>query len=118
MKYIRTKDGVYESEKVSHDDKYVYKYEVRPIWCVNQDQEEIINQADTIEELCDFFVKRSKEPGNDFLFMTKDANIAFDKKFERYRESFDVYDYYGVIETKWGIKYIAKLNREGRLELL
>lgn len=105
MKYIRTKNGIYESEKVSHDDKYVYKYEVRPIWCVNQDQEEIIKQADTIEELCDCFSYD--------IETTRDFAVARSWKLHNLER-----EIYGCVKTDKGLIYVAKMNDKGELELL
>lgn len=115
MKYIRTKDGIYESEKVSCDDKYVYKYEVRPIWCVNQDQEEIISQADTIEELCDEFVLVAP-----YRFRKPKTATELDKDFDEMRYFYTDKDdtIYGAIWTDKGLIYVAKMNAEGELELL
>lgn len=94
MKYIRTKYGTIEEN--------------------NPDiTREILAQADTIEELCDEFVcvrKRDNRHYNtekkqifDYWYLNKDfVNCAF----------------YGAIWTEWGLKYVAKMNEEGELELL
>ena len=113
MNYIRTKDGLYESEKVSHDDKYVYKYEVRPIWCVNQDQKEIIKQADTIEELCDEFVVVAN--GFPFRFIRPLCQELYDR-FNKM--NLIIEEIYGCIKTDKGLIYVAKMNDKGELVLL
>ena len=111
MKYIRTKYRIYESNKVSFDEKYVYKYEVRPIWQINQEQQEIIAQADTIEELCDEFVV-SYEDNQHIVY--QDLEWAKDKAN---RGTFK-YVIYGAIWTDEGLIYVAKMNDKGELELL
>lgn len=104
MKYIRTKDEIFECE-----DKEQYKY--------LETHYEIINQAYTIEELCDVFIKKSKD-GDDYFQTGTDAFTVFDKKYEYYKKWFEYYDYYGAIWTDKGLIYVAKLNKKGKLELL
>lgn len=114
-RFIRTKDGeVFEllgQEKrlygdfISIDHKH-YRYD-----CV-------IKQADRLEELCDVFIKKSKEPGNNYFVIGDDPFYICDIKFEAYKKLMDVYDYYGAIWTKDGIKFVAKLNKEGVLDLI
>ena len=55
MKYIRTKDGkIYELQETKSKEKYLVKAnELIPLW--NTTEYEIIEQANTIEELCDAF---------------------------------------------------------------
>ena len=104
MKYIRTKDGVYEIERY---------YEPRDYYWIKQDcdqpivGDEIISKADTIEELCDEFVHK---------------NYAFKSLQELYDYWEDMYSYdkptYGAIWTDKGLIYVAKMNENGELELL
>ena len=76
-----------------------------------------IKQADTIEELIDRYVLNKI----DIIFI----NIEHTKyRFEGSNEWFDItdtelrYGIYGAIWTEWGLKYVAKLNEEGVLELI
>ena len=103
-KYIRTKDGVYEIEKKlsycyldKNDNEYLF--------------EDILSQADTIEELCD-----------EFVFI--DFGIYGDKvyRFKTLEESKKcnaLYDRcYGAIWTDKCLIYVAKMNNKGELKLL
>lgn len=114
-KYIRTKDGVYEIERY---------YEPRDYYWVKQDCEqpigsdEIIKQADTIEELCDEFVLKAIFDGNaeyqnnKKLYLLKLSKIAYDSE-RKYLTKI-----YGATWTDIGLIYVAKMNEEGELELL
>jgi hypothetical protein len=68
--------------------------------------DDIIAQSDSIEKLCDEFVYVSKEDGNHMFHMN---GIPHFTKLD---------DIYGAIWTKWGLKYVAKMNEKGELELL
>ncbi len=68
------------------------------------EEKEIIKQADTIEELCDEYVG---VVGNMHRQLTG-TNIR----------SWNDCAIYGAIWTEWGLKYVAKLNEKGELELL
>lgn len=112
MKYIRTKNGVYEIVDI-YESKYVIGYEDSVALVVYK--EDVINQADTIEELCDtyVFVGDDKDGyGNPLLF-----NIKQDKVFiiKYYFESNVIYS---AIWTDKGLIYVAKMNEKGELELL
>ena len=101
-KYIRTKDNsITHTEqiiKVKDIDAYkkMYAYE------------EIIKQADSIEELCDVLVCIDKITGCHTLWKVID-------KFDLILED---YDWYGAIWTDKGLIYVAKMNDKGNLELL
>ena len=72
--------------------------------------------ADTIDKLCDFFVKRSIESDNDFFDINKDRFIAFDEKYNK--TDLEHYDYYGAILTDKGLLFIAKLDNNKQLRLI
>lgn len=110
MKYIRTKDGIYE---VKHDEKnFIYKgsnmiaiydpkiYQVRDIH-----KDEIIKQADNIEELCDCYSYD--------IETTRDYLVAKSWKLHRLER-----EVYGCIKTNEGLIYVAKMNEKGDLELI
>ena len=91
MRYIRMKDKIV---KHPHPNAEVFTFRY-----------EIINQADTIEELCDEFVgiykgKHIKSLSKD-LWILKDCEVI-----------------YGAIWTDKGLIYVAKMNDKGELELL
>lgn len=148
MKYIRMKDGVY---KITHDGLFhkeaisqnmlmlveskneKEKKEYREIEThielsigKNKFKEHIINQADTIEELCDEFVCEENH------FIMKPIWLKFDEEGNptetyhegilnaikgRYFNSID-YRWFGAIWTDKGLIYVAKMNEKGELELL
>ena len=128
MKYIRTKNGVYEYvEQRIYPSQYhkfgLYRHNL------NSDYEPIISQSDTIEELCDgFFIDfiSDLEEYKNFISEEKIFNrFGFDdfkEQFNAYRElEGDVYNHcegYGLIKTSKGLIYVAKMNEEGVLELI
>lgn len=116
MKYIRTKDGVYEvvTTERGSDNKLLYiistsKSDTSTDWIHEGD---VIKQADTIEELCDWF----------FLEGAKGNPIDYKKLYtaKRAKERMQIeHDLYGVIHIKGkGLIYVAKMNEKGELELI
>ena len=103
--YIRTKDGVYEV-KVNKYHELVYKKDNQIIL-----SKDIIKQSDTIEELCDEFV-RVCQPNTKYEWHTllKDKN----DRTLILNEHID----YGAIWTSKGLIYVAKMNSKGELELI
>ena len=91
MKYIRTKSGI----KTQYDT-------VRPC--------NVVEKADTIEELCDEFVGIDSQ--GHFI-------IHNDKWLEGARiVPLEEIKYYGAIWTDKGLIYVAKMNDKKELELL
>ena len=124
MKYIRTKDGhIY-----CHPDfgprlakvgiglpTEVYLdviYKMRHFQVKEQD---VIDQADTIDELCD-----------EFVWVNHKTNTrAFEgQSLEQVKEYYlqqcdkELWDFYGAIWTDKGLIYVAKMNEKGEFELL
>lgn len=99
MKYIRTKDGI-KAYNECCDISYVYQ-------CIGG-----IKVANTIEELCDTFV----------ICVDKQGYLIIDdyKKAMEIMQRNDDYNAicYGAIWCDWGLKYVAKMNEKGELELL
>ena len=97
MKYIRTKNGI-----------------------VNQFQtvrtNYIVKKADTIEELCDseVIVWNDSTPSTWNKFLTKQEFEHLYSNFQRKK----VIAIYGAIWTDKGLIYVAKMNKNGELELL
>ena len=115
MKYIRTEIGIYErvEQRIYKAVYYPLKYGMyRKDY--KSDFELIINQADTIEELCDCFVT----DGNRHIVWDKQQNKGI--TFEQVKESFTAYHFkiYGAIWTDKGLIYVAKMNKDGELELI
>ena len=111
MKYIRTKDGIFQLEGT-------YEHLGKTYYCVKEFissfyESEVLNQADTIEELCDEFViisiDQNKKPITHFTRHVNEPISVF---------ALDSHIIYGTIWTEWGLKYIAKMNEKGELELI
>ena len=122
MKYIRTKDGIYDLEKsLFHQyngirvlTPYCKQYEENPSLC---------KTADTIEELCDEFVQINKSKDKDLVRIKKIDGGVYYQKLERvfdnewHRLSAGEYTF-GAIWTGKGLIYVAKMKSKGELELL
>ena len=99
MKYIRAKDGIIETKKMTFDTKLTGDYVHERL-------------ADTIEELCDEFVvvRENKRP-------TPFINLE-QVRLNRGTYGFSNSVVYGAIWTDKGLIYVAKMNNKGELELL
>ena len=101
--YIRTKNRIYkvESEICGKQGYFIGECEV-----ILKDQ--VIKQADTIEELCDELVVV-----NNTCFNTPQLlGTEIDKDYYKHEVV------YGAIWTDKGLIYVAKMNDKGELELL
>lgn len=130
MKYIRTKDGVYQYGVGGQPHPPYYCV---PNWDSTKlitgedlsgecplEEHVIVKQADTIEELCDEFVVvyknnrinqfKANEMGNE----TQTTNEFVKNNYLRFNNQL----VYGAIWTNKGLIYVAKMNDEGELELL
>jgi hypothetical protein len=98
MKYVKSTHGIYDVEKMG----------------VSLYDGIFIKQGDTIEELCDVFVKENDYCGQVSQSMYSD--------FEKAKQDIDISSYdviYGALKTADnGLIYVAKMNDEGELELL
>lgn len=118
MKYVRTKDGIYDTTK----GLYTPSIKMFAIGTKTIYDDDIIKQADTIEELCDGFYNDILNDfdcfGFDSLYMYMDFD-TFKSDWSGYRNQDDWNgDGYGFIKTDKGLIYVAKLNDKGELELL
>ena len=103
MKYIRTKDGIYENKPL---EKHLGKRRGKGFEIVFKEQD-IIKQADTIEELCDEFVIKG----------TRGLYLGIPLQ-ECELRNIPITQIYGAIWTDKGLIYVAKMNEKGELELL
>lgn len=116
MKYIRTKTDIYELVKEDDDWVEIISNFERKMQChCVIKKHAVIKQADTIEELCDEFVvlgvyKTNK--GVPFNSLSETLNYL-----DEHRD-WEQLTIYGAIWTEWGLKYVAKMNEKGELELL
>ena len=112
MKFVRTKDG--KISKVIHED---YGWEI-PVYCDNDfgekyvQEDDVLKQADTIEELCDWIVFKLNGKIK-ALYDNYDTAILCEGNHIAIYE-----DIYCAIETDKGLIYVAKMNENGELELL
>lgn len=108
--YIRTKDGVYDTSKGI----YTPSIKMWAIGTVTIYDDDILKQADTIDELCDELVIHRKEHNYNFVW-NEDRNIGLNY-FCSLPEKYDVYG--AVWVDGKGLIYVAKMNDKGELELI
>lgn len=119
MKYIRTKDGIWQLDDLGcvH-----HPYNGMPI---HKSYLEIIKEADTIEELCDGY-ELIEEIDNVIIYEYFDNtkycdNGAYEKIMNEisYCKNIKInHKVKGYIRTDKGLIYVAKMNDKGELELL
>ena len=110
MKYIRTKDSVYDTEKGINDEKleaYFIGFKV-----INYD--EVIKEADTPKELCDCFV---------VVFEDKQGIVYDDFEWAKIKANENLNAgiktiVYGAIWTDKGPIYVTQMNDKGDLKLI
>lgn len=117
MKYIRTKDGIFErkfpnkEQQISFDHKTIEPayYTVKYDWIAKKD---VIKQSDNPEDLCDEFVWVTPEGEHRIKPKTGDALwcLCCD-----YKQGHQIY---GAIWTDKGLSYVMKMNERGNWELL
>ena len=142
MKYIRTKDGIYETidydqlpnnlkkQLDEREHSCMKDYKKMGVFAKMKQGAVIIsniqpillfavqNQADTIEELCDRCVvihKYSERP-QDLSFY--EAQYFIDVWTRKVKSNDPVVAIYGAVWTDKGLIYVAKMNDKGELELL
>ena len=115
MRYIRTKDRIYEVEENIMLTSLPPQYKVKGI-CKGISEKNVIKQADTIEKLCDEIV---------VIFPNGEKNIWSARAVYSCKELKEVFDIdfteeeiYYAIWTDKGLIYVAKMNDKGELELL
>lgn len=118
-KYIRTKDGIYETwENGETYNGFGCKFNYGTIKIHKKD---VINQADTIEELCDEFVGYV---GEEYVKENETYDMPnyqeYDLKEMLFHMSYNKEDcvVYGAIWTSKGLIFVAKMNDKGELELI
>ena len=113
MKYIRTEDGIYEDAGTDALGLRCVRYKGNKI-ALSQDDDKIVKEADTIEELCDMFVVVDNERHIP-LSNVEDTNEEWLKRVFHVSNNYVVY---GAIWTEKGLIYVAKMNDKGELEVL
>ena len=119
MKYIRTKNRIYQVESVLKDNGFVKGYNVGEMAFIRKDQ--VINQSENLDELCDEFVGYV---GEEYVKENETYDMPnfqeYNLKDMLYHMSYDKEDcvVYGAIWTSKGLIYVAKMNENGELELI
>ena len=110
MKYVRTKDGIFEV--IGERENFV-RVKFSGTQGVDIHKEMIKNRSDSIKDLCNAFVNVEIAGGFEGEFhVYKDLELA------KYAADEKVTEIYGAIRTDKGLIYVAKLNDKGKLELL
>ena len=122
MKYVRTKDGIYQSVffKIGADSKTGEEYLTGKDTKIHALNNKIIKQADTIEELCDEFVLDHPLFANNCKCLYHSFEKAKNGIKKRSGDAHDLYDFviYGSIWIDGDLIKVAKMNDKGELELL
>ena len=115
MKYIRTFDGkIFDTSKETIIFDTLYPKGEELLSNTINIKEDVLKQADTIEELCDEFVV-SYEDGARIVYQDLEwAKVKAKASLEVGHKSI----IYGAIWTDKGLIYVAKMNDKGELELL
>ena len=105
-KYIRTKDKIYKID-FSRNETVICYFTTKG-WVYKSD---VIKESDTIEDLCDEFV--GIDDWNRHHKIENPNNIEIVKNFlKTFKEK------YGAIWNDKGLRYVAKMNENGELELI
>lgn len=112
MKYVRTKDDVIE---LNEKEQYINGIHIYVSKKINErdyyfKDDDILKQADNIEELCDEFVCQENDY---FYWLASRENVSFRDLPNCYCKAI-----FGAIWTDRGLIYVAKMNENGELELL
>ena len=118
MKYVRTKDGKIidiSNIDMSYKPKANNIEELKEQHLIGEYKGiEIVKFADTIEELCDDFVIVEKNSRAKPII----DKILTINNLKSNLELLEDKDIFGGVWTERGLTYIAKLNKEGDLELI
>lgn len=131
-KYVRTKEKIFEITKFTN--KYKVETEIK---IVNDEVHEIqtkaswgggkyiqiyslIKESDNIEDLCDCLVETCIS-GNRVHDIAIIKTCSFKAEFKRVTNidfNKNIKVFYGAIWTDKGLIYVAKMNKDGELELI
>ena len=120
MKYIRTKDGKLFEYNDDFEKRFQLTWWQKELIEKNEgkfylDGKNIVYKvADTIEELCDEFVRICERFGIREVLNKKEKKDLLEKRLK----TNVITCFYGAIWTPKGLIYVAKMNEKGELELL
>ena len=103
MKYIKTKDRIWLSEKIGFDDSGCAYSKITGFY-QDFNKNSIIKEADNSEDLVDCYSYETET--------TTDLGVALGWKFHDKNRHV-----YGCIKTNKGLIYMGELNSEGNLKL-
>lgn len=114
MKYVRTKNGrIYKLQETKNGEKYLIRTgELIPMW--NTKAYEILAQADTIEELCDYALYEERGIQQVKRF-PEECNLDFIR--ELFLHGFVENLKFAILTTE-GIINKAEMNKKGEVVLL
>lgn len=116
MKYVRTDDGIFVKERDTALGKTTllcYLDEKGKITDIEKGGREAYKEADTIEELCDAYVLDEQ-----LFYRIEDLKLYIKQLKELNHWTVDMIKPYGAIWTDKGLIYVARMNEEGKFELL
>ena len=119
MKYIRTKDSIYKATEINGmivaRGGVAYSCDIADVhFPIVFKEQDIVKQADTIEELCDEYVVNCSK---DYEYPEYYPKVCEYWLLDDYSQA-DGFTVYGAIWTDKGLIYVAKMNEKGELELL
>ena len=116
--YVRTKDWIYDTDNLHY--RFIENNKVYEVgWDVEKPTfvADIIKQSENLEELCDGFYNEIE----DYEFSPAKIFSTFDKakaQCDLYKSVGKNVRLVGFIKTDNCLKFVAKMNDEGDLELL
>jgi hypothetical protein len=120
MKYIRTKDGIFEVVKEDGNWLEIISNFERKMQChCVIKKHAVIKQSDTIEELCDECISVLEDGNGSHIWHESEFEENTPYLFHKarmFKEDDEIF--YGAIWTDKGLIYVAKMNDKGELELL
>lgn len=116
MKYIRTKDGVYELKENMTIENGVYSFfgkiydtTEKHLFRNDKDLGEFVSQSENLDDLCDEFIDEEQH----YIIQNKEIIREIPNN-----QTLKNHTIYGAIWTSKGLIYVAKMNSEGKLELI
>ena len=115
MRYIRTKSNIYETEAryLDNNGKWI-GYSLVDYDMAFIVRSQVNREADTIEELCDEFVVIRDTTKITQLVRADDIDYLKEVMESDKR----IIEVKGAIWTEWGLKYVARMNNDGKLKLI
>ena len=104
--YIKTEDGIYRIEYIKEVDGEVCYFDDNFRKIGTEKTLKILKEGG-IEDVCDFYIKKSKEEGNDYFEAGKNCVEILDEKYKKTNLKF--YDYFAMAWVKGKPICVAKV---------